>query len=129
MGMRPFVKAGLFEDVSDVWDENNFHEDLAAIKPTMTIGGRQWGVPYSYYQWGVYYRKGLFEPNTWVQFKYICETLKKNGIAPITIGTRYLWTAAGVFDYRAELVNAGYFIENHASMAWQDAVVPFANGE
>ena len=28
--MRPFVK-GLFEDVSDVWDENNFHEDLAAI--------------------------------------------------------------------------------------------------
>ena len=42
---------------------------------------------------GVYYRKdifdklGLFEPNTWVQFKYICETLKKNGIAPITIGT------------------------------------------
>ena len=165
--MRPFVKAGLFEDVSDVWDENNFHEDLAAIKPTMTIGGRQWGVPYSYYQWGVYYRKdifdklGLFEPNTWVQFKYICETLKKNGIAPITIGTRYLWTAAGVFDYInlrtngykvhndltagkikytdprirktfeywAELVNAGYFIENHASMAWQDAVVPFANGE
>ena len=165
--MRPFVKAGLFEDVSDVWDANNFHEDLAAIKPTMTIGGRQWGVPYSYYQWGVYYRKdifdelGLFEPNTWVQFKYICDTLKKNGIAPITIGTRYLWTAAGVFDYInlrtngykvhndltagkikytdprirktfeywGELVNAGYFIENHSSMAWQDAVVPFANGE
>ena len=43
--MRPFVKAGLFEDVSDVWDANNFHEDLAAIKPTMTIGGRQWGYP------------------------------------------------------------------------------------
>ena len=165
--MRPFVKAGLFEDVSDVWDANNFHEDLAAIKPTMTIGGRQWGVPYSYYQWGVYYRKdifdelGLFEPNTWVQFKYICDTLKKNGIAPITIGTRYLWTAAGVFDYInlrtngykvhndltagkikytdprirktfeywGELVNAGYFIENHSSMAWQDAVVPFANGD
>ena len=165
--MRPFVKAGLFEDVSDVWDANNFHEDLAAIKPTMTIGGKQWGVPYSYYQWGVYYRKdifdklGLFEPNTWVQFKYICDTLKKNGIAPITIGTRYLWTAAGVFDYInlrtngykvhndltagkikytdprirktfeywGELVNSGYFIENHASMAWQDAVVPFANGE
>ena len=23
--MRPFVKAGLFEDVSDVWDANGFH--------------------------------------------------------------------------------------------------------
>ena len=165
--MRPFVKAGLFEDVSDVWDANGFHEDLAAVKPTMTIAGKQWGVPYSYYQWGVYYRKdifdklGLFEPNTWVQFKYICDTLKKNNITPITIGTKYLWTAAGVFDYInlrtngykvhndltagkikytdprikktfeywAELVNAGYFLENHASMSWQDAVVPFANGE
>jgi multiple sugar transport system substrate-binding protein len=165
--MRPFVKAGLFEDVSDVWDANNFHEDLAAIKPTMTIGGKQWGVPYSYYQWGVYYRKdifdelGLFEPNTWVQFKYVCDKLKENGITPITIGTKYLWTAAGVFDYInlrtngykvhndltagkikytdprikktfeywAELVNAGYFLENHSSMSWQDAVVPFANGE
>ena len=165
--MRPFVKAGLFEDVSDVWDANNFHEDLAAIKPTMTIGGKQWGVPYSYYQWGVYYRKdifdenGLSEPTNWAEFKEVCAKLKSKGIAPITIGTRYLWTAAGVFDYInlrtngykvhndltagkikytdprirktfeywAELVNAGYFIENHASMAWQDAVVPFANGE
>ena len=165
--MRPFVKAGLFEDVSDVWDANNFHEDLAAIKPTMTIGGKQWGVPYSYYQWGVYYRKdifdenGLSEPTNWAEFKEVCAKLKSNGIAPITIGTKYLWTAAGVFDYInlrtngykvhndltagkikytdprirktfeywAELVNAGYFLENHSSMSWQDAVVPFANGE
>ena len=165
--MRPFVKAGLFEDVSDVWDANNFHEDLAAIKPTMTIGGRQWGVPYSYYQWGVYYRKdifdenGLSEPTNWAEFKEVCAKLKSKGIAPITIGTKYLWTAAGVFDYInlrtngykvhndltagkikytdprirktfeywAELVNAGYFLENHSSMSWQDAVVPFANGE
>ena len=165
--MRPFVKAGLFEDVSDVWDANNFHQDLAAIKPTMTIGGKQWGVPYSYYQWGVYYRKdifdenGLSEPTNWAEFKEVCAKLKSKGIAPITIGTKYLWTAAGVFDYInlrtngykvhndltagkikytdprirktfeywAELVNAGYFLENHSSMSWQDAVVPFANGE
>ena len=165
--MRPFVKAGLFEDVSDVWDANNFHEDLAAIKPTMTIEGKQWGVPYSYYQWGVYYRKdifdenGLSEPTNWAEFKEVCAKLKSKGIAPITIGTKYLWTAAGVFDYInlrtngykvhndltagkikytdprirktfeywAELVNAGYFLENHSSMSWQDAVVPFANGE
>ena len=80
--MRPFVKAGLFEDVSDVWDENNFHEDLAAIKPTMTIGGRQWGVPYSYYQWGVYYRKDIFDKLVYLNLILgfnlnICETLKK----------------------------------------------------
>ncbi len=165
--MRPFVKAGLFEDVSDVWEKNGFNEDLAAIRPTMTIGGKQWGVPYSYYQWGVYYRKDIFEklgisePGTWTEFLAACETLKANGVTPITIGTRYLWTAAGVFDYInlrtngydvhnqltagkikytdprirktfeywAELVNNGYFLENHATMSWQDAVAPFASGE
>ena len=170
--MLPFVRAGLVEDVSDIWSDTgwvdgNLTDGMSHAKKPMTIGGKQWGIPYTYYQWGVYYRKdifdklGLFEPNTWVQFKYVCDTLKKNGIAPITIGTRYLWTAAGVFDYInlrtngykvhndltagkikytdprirktfeywGELVNAGYFIENHASMAWQDAVVPFANGE
>jgi multiple sugar transport system substrate-binding protein len=165
--MRPFVKAGLFEDVSDVWEKNGFNEDLAAIRPTMTIGGKQWGVPYSYYQWGVYYRKDIFEklgvdePSNWAEFLATCETLKSNGITPITIGTRYLWTAAGVFDYInlrtngydvhnqltagkikytdprirktfeywAELVNKDYFLENHATMSWQDAVAPFASGE
>ena len=29
-------------------------------KKSMTIGGKQWGIPYTYYQWGVYYRKDLF---------------------------------------------------------------------
>jgi multiple sugar transport system substrate-binding protein len=23
----------------------------------MTIDGKQWGVPYTYYQWGIYYNK------------------------------------------------------------------------
>ena len=59
----------------------------------------------------IFDKLGLFEPNTWVQFKYICETLKKNEIAPITIGTRYLWTAAGVFDY-INLRTNGYKVHN-----------------
>jgi len=69
--MAPFVEAGLFDDVSDVWADNGFDDALAAIKPTMTIDGKQWGVPYTYYQWGVYYRKDIFdklsidEPKNW----------------------------------------------------------------
>ncbi|GAL10765.1 putative ABC transporter periplasmic solute-binding protein [Vibrio astriarenae] len=27
------------------------------------------------------------------------ETLKANDVTPFTIGTKYLWTAAGWFDY------------------------------
>ncbi len=165
--MAPFVNAGQFEDISDLWEQEGLNESFAAIKPTMTMDGKQWGVPYSYYQWGIYYRKDIFdnlgieEPKTWDELLAACAKLKENGITPFTIGTKFLWTAAGVFDYlnlrtngyevhndltagkikytddriRAvfdkwkELIEPGYFIENHATMSWQDAVAPFANGE
>ena len=74
--------------------------------------------------------------------------LRKMVITPVTIGTKYLWTAAGWFDYMnmringynfhmdlmlvmlsyedprlddvfdkwAELSNAGYYLEDHASL-------------
>ena len=165
--MAPFVEAGLFEDVSDLWEKEGFNDSLAAIRPTMTIDGKQWGVPYSYYQWGVYYRKDIFdklsleEPKNWEEFNAVAKTLKDAGVTPITIGTKYLWTAAGVFDYLnlringyevhndltagkikytderirnvfvawKEMVDGGYFIDNHATMSWQDAIAPFANGD
>jgi multiple sugar transport system substrate-binding protein len=166
--MGPFVDAGQFEDISDLWaSDSNLSSSFEAIKPTMTRDGKQWGVPYSYYQWGMYYRKDIFdkhgiaEPKTWDELLAACAKLKANGVTPITIGTKYLWTAAGVFDYlnlrtngydvhndltagkiaytddriRAtfanweELVRPGYFVENHASMSWQDAIAPFASGD
>lgn len=102
--MAPYVEAGLLEDVSDLWDEETSRL-LASSKTSMTIDGKQWGVPYTYYQWGVYYREDLFEqyglaePETWDQFKANCQTLLDNGVKCFTIGTKFLWTAAGWFDY------------------------------
>ena len=87
--------------------------------------------------------------------------MKAAGVTPITIGSKYLWTTAGVFDYLNlrtngyefhmaltkgeipytdprvhavfdkwdELVKPGYFLENHASLAWQEAIPPMINGE
>ncbi|WP_299866988.1 extracellular solute-binding protein [uncultured Hoeflea sp.] len=165
--MAPFVNAGLFEDVSDLWESEGFNETMKAIRPTMTIDDKQWGVPYTYYQWGIYYRKDIFEdlgieePTTWDELLAASAKLKENDVTPFTIGTKFLWTAAGVFDYLnlrtngydvhndltagkikytdpriknvfekwRELIEPGYFIENHATMSWQDAVAPFAKGE
>ncbi len=111
--MKFFVDQGLFEDVSDVWAENDFTTQLASSLKSLTIDGKQYGVPSSYYQWGIYYRSDIFEqygiavPTTWDEFLAACATLKKNGITPITIGTKYLWTAAGWFDYLNLRIN-GY---------------------
>jgi multiple sugar transport system substrate-binding protein len=70
--MTPYVDAGLFMDISDLWEDPAM-DALASTKGAMTLNGAQWGVPYTYYQWGVYYRKDIFEelgleePATWDQ--------------------------------------------------------------
>ncbi len=165
--MAPFVDAGLFQPVDDVWADNGFNEDLAAIKATMSRDGKIWGVPYTYYQWGIYYRKDIFdllgleEFATWDDMLAGCAKMKENGVTPFTIGTKFLWTAAGVFDYLnlrtngyevhnaltageikytdprivatmdnwETLINECGWVDNHASMSWQDAIAPFANGD
>ncbi len=102
--MRPYVNAGLFEDVSDLW-EGDIGTELASTKGAMTIDGKQYGVPYTYYQWGVYYRQDIFEkysltaPKTWAEELANCQVLLDNGVKCYTIGSKFLWTAGGWFDY------------------------------
>ncbi|MCG8595437.1 MAG: extracellular solute-binding protein [Kiloniellales bacterium] len=165
--MAPFVKAGLFEDVSDVWAEHGLDETLKSAASAMTIDGKKWGVPYTYYQWGIYYRADIFEeqgiapPETWAELLEACARLKAAGITPFAIGTKALWPTGGWFDYLnlrvngyefhmdltagkvpytdervkavfarwAELVEPGYFIDNHAALDWQDAVPLFVQGK
>lgn len=125
--MLPFVEAGLFEDISDLWDDEK-SANLASTKPSMTIDGKQWGVPYTYYQWGVYYREdifndlGLTEPTTWAEEKANCQTLLDNGVKCYTIGTKFLWTAGGWFDY-LNLRTNGYEFHmdlTNGKVAWTD---------
>ena len=165
--MLPYVNANLFEPVDDVWDANGFNESLGSAAASMTIDGKKWGVPYTYYQWGVYYRKDIFEnlgiavPTNWDEFKAAGATLNANDVKPITIGSKYLWTTGGVFDYlnlrtngydfhmaltkgeiawtddrvRAtmanwkELLDAGFWIDNHAAFSWQEALAPMVAGD
>jgi multiple sugar transport system substrate-binding protein len=102
--MRPYVSAGLFENVSDIWDDE-VSAALASTKPSLTLDEAQWGVPYSYYHWGVYYREdiydelGLTPATTWEEEKANCAAILESGRKCYTIGTRFLWTAAGWFDY------------------------------
>jgi multiple sugar transport system substrate-binding protein len=102
--MLPYVNAGLFMDISDLWDEPEFAA-LASTEGALTLDGRQWGVPYTYYQWGVYYRKdifeelGLSEPATWEEELANCQVILDSGRKCYTIGTKFLWTAGGWFDY------------------------------
>ncbi|SFL44281.1 ABC transporter substrate-binding protein [Loktanella salsilacus] len=103
--MKPFVDAGQFMDVSDVWADNGLNEQLASAASSMTIDDKQWGVPYTYYQWGMYYNKALYEqvgakvPETYDEFVENCKLFKDAGIDCLTTGTSAMWPGAGIFDY------------------------------
>jgi multiple sugar transport system substrate-binding protein len=126
--MKAFVDRGLLDDVSDIWQKNNYDQAFKSTLPAMTVGGKQWGIPFAYYQWGVYYRKDLFDkygisvPKTWDEFLAAGKKLKENGITPFTIGTKFPWTAAGWFDY-LDLRTNGY--DFHIQL--MDGKVPYSD--
>ncbi|MEJ7137346.1 ABC transporter substrate-binding protein [Amphibiibacter pelophylacis] len=165
--MAPFVKAKLFEDVSDVWTQNDLKTQLKPALNAMTIDGKQWGIPYTYYQWGIYYNKDVFKkysiavPKTWEELLAACAKLKAGGVTPFAIGSKALWPTGGwfdyldlrtnghqfhmdltagkipytdkrvqaVFDHWDQLTKPGYFLANHSSFDWQDALPSLVKGE
>ncbi len=114
---RFFIDRGLIADISDVFEEYGFNETYApGFVALATVDGKQYFLPTSYYWWAVYYRPSLFEqagitevPETWDEFLAACDTLNAAGITPITIGTRYPWTAAAWFDYLNMRINGPQF--------------------
>lgn len=129
--MAPFVAAGQFMDVTDVWEANGLGDALASAKASMTIDGKQWGVPYTYYQWGIYFNRDAYKaagvevPATWDDFVANCEKFAAAGIDCLTTGTKALWPGAGIFDYMSLRTN-GY--EWHMDLAngkiaWTDQSV------
>ncbi len=111
--MAPFVESGQFQDVTDVWEENGLNESLASAASSMEMDGKKWGLPYTYYQWGIYYNKDVYSqvgvdvPETWDQFIANCEKFQAAGIDCLTTGSKALWPVAGIFDY-IDLRTNGY---------------------
>lgn len=130
--MAPFVNAGQFLDVTDVWEANGLNDALGSAAASMTIDGKKWGVPYTNYQWGIYFNKDAYkaagvevpgpEGVNWETFIANCEKFKAAGIDCITTGSKALWPVAGIFDYLSLRTN-GY--EWHMDLtagkvAWTD---------
>ncbi|MFO1037903.1 MAG: extracellular solute-binding protein [Geminicoccaceae bacterium] len=112
--MGQFVKPSLLEDVSSVYTDDVKGSLSQAALDLVTVDGKQYGVAYTYYQWGLYYRKDLLDkagitaaPTSWNGLLEACEKLNASGVAPIAIGSKDLWPTAGWFDY-IDLRENGY---------------------
>lgn len=117
--MGPYVNAGLFMDISEMWDNGDF-PGLDSVRGAMTLDGKQYGVPYTYYQWGIYYREdifaelGLSEPATFDEEIANCQVIIDSGRKCYAIGSKFLWTAGGWFDYLNMRTNG---FDSHMALA------------
>jgi multiple sugar transport system substrate-binding protein len=114
--MREFVGRKLLADVSDL-----FTQEVRASMPRagidlVSVNERQYGVPYSYYQIGLYFRRDLLDragirevPATWAELIEVCRSLKAEGIEPFAIGSKDLWPTAAWFDYLDLRINGHAF--------------------
>ncbi len=103
---RFFIDKGLILDISDLWEEQGWNEQFPkGFRAMSEVDGKAYFVPLEWYWWAMFYRKSLFEehgvtpPETWDELLAACDTFNEAGITPITIGTKYRWTAAAWFDY------------------------------
>jgi multiple sugar transport system substrate-binding protein len=121
--MRQFVEPGLLADVSELFPaqvKKALHPSAVALVST---GARQYGVPYTYYPIGLYFRRDLTPaPRTWEELLATCERLAAQGLEPIAIGTKDLWPAAAWFDYLNLRINGHDF-----HMALMAGSVPYTD--
>jgi multiple sugar transport system substrate-binding protein len=104
--LNSFVRKGWVENLDNIWRANNWGTTFTrGAQNEVKVDGKPYGLPISYYQWGIYYRKSLFTqyglkpPRTWAELLKVGETLKRNGVTPFTLGSMHGWTVAGWFDY------------------------------
>jgi multiple sugar transport system substrate-binding protein/raffinose/stachyose/melibiose transport system substrate-binding protein len=103
---RFFIDKGLILDISDVWADQGWNDSYPkGFRAMSEVDGKAYFVPLEWYWWAMFYRKSILEehgiepPETWDEMLQACDTLNEAGITPITIGTKYRWTAAAWFDY------------------------------
>lgn len=129
--MKQFVAPGLLEDVSSLFTADMKSQFAPKVLDTVTIDGKQWGVPYSYYQWGIFARTdllkkaGVVDIKTWDDLLAACDKLNAAGVEPIDLGSKDLWPTAGWFDYIDLRLN-GYDFHMQlmaGKVSWEDAKV------
>ncbi len=113
---RFFIDKGLIMDISDVWEDAGWNDKYPkGFNAMSSVDGKQYFLPNSWYWWAIFYRKSIFEehgitpPETWDELLTACDTLDGAGVIPITIGTKFRWTAAAWFDYINMRLNGPQF--------------------
>lgn len=103
--MQYFAAQDLLGPIDDVWAAG-LNDTMSAGFKTASTGedGKLYFVPFTYYCWGIHYRKSLFAdkgwkiPTTFDELKGLADNMKTAGITPFAFGNDGRWPAMGTFD-------------------------------
>ena len=117
--MKAFVKRGLIDDISDLYEREGYRNVLGATTGALTVDDKQYGLPLGGLLWGMFYRKDVFEQKGWTAPSTIEELMalagkaKSAGMVPVSMGTKEMWPAAGWFDHMNLRING---LEKHLAL-------------
>jgi multiple sugar transport system substrate-binding protein len=102
--MRTMAQRGALDDLSDLWKANTWWNTFPSA--AVTVGGRQYALPYQYYPWGLFTRRDVLEragihepPHDLSAIMTACSKLRKAGFTPIALGGKDGWALAAWFDF------------------------------
>ena len=102
--LRMMAQRGQLDDLSDLWKANTWWNTFPSA--AVTVGGRQYALPYQYYPWGLFTRHDVLEragiheqPHDLSAIMTACSKLRKAGFTPIALGAKDGWALAAWFDF------------------------------
>jgi multiple sugar transport system substrate-binding protein len=102
--MRTMAQRGALDDLSDLWKANTWWNTFPSA--AITVGGRQYALPYQYYPWGLFTRHDVLEragihepPHDLSAIMSACAKLRRAGFTPIALNGKDGWALAAWFDF------------------------------
>ena len=103
--LRAHVEAGLTKDISDLAAETI--DTIGGSVAGWQVDGKTYGLPFSmgvvgfWYNTQIWADNGVEPPATWDDFYAAIDTLKANGVAPLSVGAADQWPLAHYYYYFA----------------------------
>jgi raffinose/stachyose/melibiose transport system substrate-binding protein len=103
--LRAHVEAGLTQDISE-----SAADTIDTIGPAVAgwqVDGKTYGLPFSlgvvgfWYNTQIWADNGVEPPATWDEFYTVIDTLKANGVTPLSVGAGDQWPLAHYYYYFA----------------------------
>jgi len=103
--LRSHVEAGLTQDISESAAETI--DNISGYVSGWQVDDKTYGLPFSVGVVGFWYNTQIWEengvevPETWDDFYEVIDTLKANGVAPLSVGAADQWPLAHYYYYFA----------------------------